>query len=131
MYFCYFVIMFPFKRAGFFIWTILHYCQPNITCANFNRKWWNGSWIRKIIFVNAFLLYRLYKHLPLKRTWSFIWKKNEFSSLKNALCLIWLRLTQWFMGRRMEGQRITGYQKSSLDFVISGDLKIETLWQNI
>ena len=44
MYFRYFVIISPWKRAGPFIWTNLHPHHPRMLCAKFGWNWPSGSW---------------------------------------------------------------------------------------
>ena len=44
MYFRYFIIISPWKRAGFFIWTKLNPLHPRMLCAKFGWKWLSGSW---------------------------------------------------------------------------------------
>ena len=43
IYFCYFVIFYPWKRAGPFIWTNLYALHPNMLCAKFGWNWPGGS----------------------------------------------------------------------------------------
>ena len=43
MYFQYFVIISPCKRAGPFIWTNLNPLHPRMHCANFGWNWLSGS----------------------------------------------------------------------------------------
>ena len=43
MYFRYFVIISPWKRAGSFIWTNLNPLHPRMLCAKFGWKWLSGS----------------------------------------------------------------------------------------
>ena len=48
MYFCYFVIITPWKRAGTFIWTNLNSLHPRMLCAKFGWNWLSGSGEEKI-----------------------------------------------------------------------------------
>ena len=41
--FCYFVIIYPWKRAGPFIWTNLNSIHPRMFCAKFGWNWPSGS----------------------------------------------------------------------------------------
>ena len=43
MYFCYFVIISPWKRAWPFIWTNLNPLHPRMLCAKFGWNWPSGS----------------------------------------------------------------------------------------
>ena len=43
MYFRYFVIISPWKRAGHFIWTNLNSLDPRMLCAKFGWNWPSGS----------------------------------------------------------------------------------------
>ena len=49
-------------------------------------------------FLNVFLLFRNY--LPLEKDRALHLNKLQFSSPKDALCQIWLKLAQWFWRRR-------------------------------
>ena len=42
MYFSYFAIIFPWKRAGPFIWTNLNHLHPGMLCAKFGWNWLSG-----------------------------------------------------------------------------------------
>ena len=56
------------------------------------------SWRRRFLnFVNIFTLFRNYLHLA--KGWAIHLNKIESSSLKEALCQVWLKLTQWFWKR--------------------------------
>ena len=44
LYICYFEIISPWKRAGFFICTNSHPHHPRIHCAKFGWNWPYGSW---------------------------------------------------------------------------------------
>ena len=45
MYFSYFLIISPWKRAGSFIWTNLNPLHPRMLCAKFGWNWpWNWFW---------------------------------------------------------------------------------------
>ena len=55
MYFRYFIIISPWKRAGSFNWTNLNPLHPRMLCAKFGWNWLNGSgeedfWISSIYF---------------------------------------------------------------------------------
>ena len=64
-------------------------CQAWLKLAQWFLKWW------LLKFVNVFSLFRNY--LPLKKgTGPFILNKLALSSPKDALCQVWLKLTQWF-----------------------------------
>ena len=43
MYFHYFVIIYPWKRAGSFIWTNLNPLHPKMLCTKFGWNWPSGS----------------------------------------------------------------------------------------
>ena len=71
MYFRYFVIISPWKRAGPFIWTNLNPLHPRMLFAKFGWNWLSGSgeedlWISLMYFCNFVII------SPLKRTKSFI-----------------------------------------------------------
>ena len=66
-YFCYFVIIFPWKRTGPFIWTNLKPLHPSVHCVMLSRNWLSGSGEEDLIisWFHAFLLFRNY--LPLEK----------------------------------------------------------------
>ena len=91
MYFRYFEIIFPWKKAELFIWKNLNPLHSRRICTKFGCNWLSGSGEEDFFnFVNVFSLFHYY--LPLK--------KLEFSSPNDALCQIWLKLAQWFWRRR-------------------------------
>ena len=99
MYFCYFVINPPWKKAGPFIWKKLETPLPK------NAYWqvWLklAQWLRRrryFNFVNIVLLFRNY--LPLEMEGALHLNKLEFLSPKDAFCKVWLKLVQWFWRRR-------------------------------
>ena len=68
MYFRYFVIISPWKRAGSFIWINLNPLYPRMLWLKL-AQWF---WIRRCLkFINVFSLFPNY--LPLERTGLFIW----------------------------------------------------------
>ena len=99
MYFRYFVIISPWKRAGPFIWTNLNPLHPRMLCAKFGWNWPSGSGEEDFLISSMyFSLFRYY--LPLEKGRALHLNKLESPSPKNALCLVWLKLAQWFWRRR-------------------------------
>ena len=96
MYFRYFVIICPWKRAGSFIWTNLNSLHPRLHCDKFGWKWLSGR--RFLNFVNVFSLFHNY--LPLEEGGVLHLNKLESPSPKDALCQVWLKMAQWFWRRR-------------------------------
>ena len=108
MYFRYFVIISPWKRAVPFIWTnsnlFIQGCFVPILVEN-------GSVIleKKFFhFVNVFTLFRNY--LPLEKGGALHLNKLESPSLRNTLCQVWLKLAQWFWRRRRKCEKFTDRQ---------------------
>ena len=98
MYFRYFVIISPWKRAGSFIWTNLSPLHPRMLCAKFGWNWLSGSWEEDFLILSPyFLLFRNYLSLEKGRVLHL--NKLESSSPKDALCQVWLKLAQWFLRR--------------------------------
>ena len=61
MYFRYFVIISPWKRAGSFIWTNLNPLNLRMHCSKFGWSWPSGSGEEDfLIYDNAFSLFRNY-----------------------------------------------------------------------
>ena len=71
MYFCYFLIICPWKRGWPFIWTNLNTLNLRMLCAKFGWNWPYGS---GRIFFN-FPMYFCYFLIisPWKRAWPFFW----------------------------------------------------------
>ena len=72
MYFHYFVIISPWKRAGPFIWTNLYPLHPRMLCAKFGWNWLSGSgeedfWISSMYFRYFVII------SPWRRVGPFIW----------------------------------------------------------
>ena len=98
MYFCYFVIISPLKRAGPFIWTNLNPLHPRMFCAKFGWNWLSGSGEEDFLnFVNLFSLFLNYLHL--EKGMALHLNKFESPSPKDALCQVWLKLAHWFLRR--------------------------------
>ena len=97
MYFHYFVIIAPWKRAGPFIWTKLNPLHPEDDLCNVWLKLAPWFLRRFLKFVNVFSLFR--NCLPLKKDGALHLNKLEFPSPKDALCQVWLKLAQWFWRR--------------------------------
>ena len=95
MYFHYFIIISPLKRAWPFMdmWTNLNPLHPRINCARFD---WN--WQRFFNLVNVFSLWCNY--FPLGKRETLLLKKLESTSTKDALCQVWFKWAQWFWRRR-------------------------------
>ena len=99
MYFRYFVIISPLKRAGTFIWTNLNSLHPRMHCAKFGRKWLSASGEEDFLcFVNVFSPFRNY--LPFEKGGALYLNKSESPSSEEALCQVWSKLTQRFWRRR-------------------------------
>ena len=93
MYFCYFIILFPWKRAGPFIWTNLNPLHLRMLCAKFGWNWPTGSEEEDFFnFVNVFS--QFHNYLPLEKGGALYLNKLESPSPKDALCQVWLKLAQ-------------------------------------
>ena len=92
MYFRYFVINSPWKRAKHFIWTILNPCHlpVRLLCAKFDWNWPSGSGEEDFLISSMFFsLFRNY--LPLEKGGALYLNKLESPSPKDALCQVWLK----------------------------------------
>ena len=110
MYFRYFIIISPWKRAGPFICTNLNPLHPGILCAKLGWNWPSSSQQEKKILKIESVALHLFKLVS--------------PSPKDTLCQVWLKLAQWFWRRRWKCEqfpdrqtygRTTGDQKSSLE----------------
>ena len=97
LYFRYFVIISPWKRAGPVIWTNLNPLHPRMLCAKFGWNWPSGSG-EDFNFVNVLLLFCNY--LPLEKGGALHLNKLKSPSPNDALCQVWLKLAQWSWRRR-------------------------------
>ena len=98
MYFCYFIIISPWKRVQPFIWTNLNPLYPIMLCAKFGWKKLRGSGEKDFLnFVNVFSLFRNY--LPFEKGLALHLNKLESPSTNNALWQVWLKLALWFWRR--------------------------------
>ena len=106
MYFRYFVIISPWKKAWSSIWTKLKSPSPNdALCKVWLKlaKWFLRS--RFLNFANLFSLFRNFFHL--EQGVDFYFSKLEFPLYKDALCQVWLKLAQWFLRRRWKCEKFT------------------------
>mgnify|MGYP003685984603 CR=1 FL=1 len=128
MYFCYFVIISPWKKAGPYVCTNLNPLHQRMHCIKFGWNRLSCSGEEDFFnFVNAFLLFHNY--LPLEKGGALHFHKLEYLSPKDALRQVWLKLAQWFwrriwkcekftdgqMERQTDRRRTTGDQKCSLE----------------
>ena len=65
MHIHYFIIIFPWKRVGLFIWTNLNPLYQKMLCAKLGWNWPTGSSEDHFKFVNVFSLFR--NDLPLEK----------------------------------------------------------------
>ena len=86
VFFCYFVIISPWKRVGPVIWKKnFNPLHPRLLCAKFGWNWFSGSWGEDFyIFVNVFLLFQNY--LPLEKSGGLHLNKLESFFSKRMLC---------------------------------------------
>ena len=106
MYFHYFVIISPWKRAGPFIWTNLNPLHPRMLCAKFGWNWLSGSGEEDFLILSMFFPY-FCNYLPLEKGGALHLNKLESPSPKDALCQVWLNLAQWFWRRRWKCEKFT------------------------
>ena len=72
MYFCYFKITSPWKRAGPFIWTNLNPLHPRMLCAKFGWNWLSSSGAENFLISSMHFRYFVIIS-PWKRAGPFIW----------------------------------------------------------
>ena len=73
--------------------------RPKINCTMFGWNYRSSSGGAEfLISLNVFSLFRNY--LPLKKGGALHLNRLEFLLSKNALCQVWLKLTQWFWRKR-------------------------------
>ena len=74
VYFHYFIIISPWKRAGPFIWTNLNPLHLRMLCAKFGWNWPNGSGEEDFLILSMYFHYFIIIS-PWKRAGPFTWKK--------------------------------------------------------
>mgnify|MGYP003691611305 CR=1 FL=1 len=129
MYFHYFVIISPWKRAGPFIWTNLNPLHPRMLCAKYGWNWPSGSgeedFLILSMFFHCFVIISPWKRVGLftwtnlnslhprmlcaKFNWN--WPSGSGEEDENVKSLQTDRRTDGHTNRR----RTTGDQKSSLE----------------
>ena len=82
-------------EKGPFLWINWNPHHPKMLCAKFGWNWLidSGEFYFKIS-VNVFTLFRNY--LPLEKGVTLYFNKFESPLPREALCQVWLKLTQWF-----------------------------------
>ena len=98
MYFCNFVIISHWKRAGPFIWTNLNPLYLRMLCAKFCQVWLKlAQWFWKENFQISPMYFRYFVIIfPFKRAWPFIWANLNPPSSKDDFCKVWWKLVRWF-----------------------------------
>ena len=105
MYFSYFVIISPWKRAGPFIWTNLSPSHPRMLCAKFGGHWLSGS--GEDVLILSMYLHHILIISPLRRSGSFIWSK--LNSLHPRM--IWPKFGwNWPSGSGKEDENVKSLQ---------------------
>ena len=88
------------KGTGPFIWRNLNSFHPRMLCAKFG---WNWYWSCSNILYNFVILFSLFRYyLPLEKSWALLLNKLEFTSPKNALYQIWLKLDRLILKKIFE-----------------------------
>ena len=126
MYFRYFVIISPWKRARPFIWTILNspYTKDDLCLVWLKftpvvlEK--NIFKFRKWIFVTSLLS-------ALGKGWGLHLNKLEYPYSKDALCQVWLKLAQWFLRRFLNFVIVFSFCRNYLHLEIGLALHLNTL----
>ena len=92
MYFYYFTIISPLRRAWSFIWTNLNLFTRGYTLYQVCLKLAQLFWRRFLKVVNSFLLFPNY--LPFGKDMALQLNKLESPSPRNTLCQVWLKMAQ-------------------------------------
>ena len=129
MYFCYFVIISPWKRVGPFIWTKLNPLHPRILCAKFGWNWPCGSGEEDFLISSIYFRYIIIIS-PRKRARPFIWKtwipftQGYFvrSLVEIGPVVLGKKMKMWKVNRRTDRQTKRWLEKLTWAFS-SGELK--------
>ena len=98
MYFCYFVIFSPWKRAFFFKWTKWNPRHTRIHCAQFDWNWPSRFWGEDFLKIMSmyFRYFVISYHLPLEINETLHLNKLKPPLPTDAFCQVWLKLAKWF-----------------------------------
>ena len=96
MNFHYFVIISPWQRISYFIWTFLNLLHSRNALCQVWLKLDHQFWRRR--FFNGFSIFRNY--LPLEKGMVLHLNRLESPPPKDVLCQVWLKLVLWFWRRR-------------------------------
>ena len=100
MYFCYFIIIFSWKRSWPFILNKIESPLPKDTFCRASLKLAQWFWRRIFLsFVKICLIFRNY--LPLEKSVALHLNEIESPSPKDVLCQVWLILAPWFWRRKL------------------------------
>ena len=117
-------IIYFMKIELFFIWTNLNPLHQSMHCAKFGLNWPSGS------EDNRFSLFLNY--LSLEKGRALHLNKLEFPSPKDALCQVWLKLTQWFWRRRWKCEKFTTMPTTTTDngqiLIRKAHLSLQLMW---
>ena len=96
MYFRYFLIISPWKRAGPpYILTNLNSLHPKDDLCQVWLKL--DQWFLRRRFLNLSNVFSLFRnYLPLTKGWALHFKKIESPPPKDALCQVWMKLAECF-----------------------------------
>ena len=87
-------VSFPWKRTWPFLWLNWNPHYPRMLCAKFG---WNKAVDSGEFFLNSFNIFTHFRtYLPLEKGVTLYFNKFESPLPKEALCQVWLKLTQWF-----------------------------------
>ena len=73
MYFNYFIVIFPWRRGGSFIWTNLNLLHSRMLCAKFGWNWLSGSGEEDFFLISSMYFHYFVIISPCKRAGPFIW----------------------------------------------------------
>ena len=127
MYFCYLVIISPWKRAWPFIWTNLNPLHPRMHCAKFGWNWPSGSREEFFFILSMYFCY-LVIISPWKRTGPFIGTNlNPFYRKMLFAKCGWLKIGPVVLEKKMKMWKVYDNNNNCNS---SGELKIKvTAWK--
>ena len=133
MYFCNFVIIYPWKRACPFIWTNLNPLHPCMLCAKYGWNWPSG-YGEKDFYISSIYFHYFEIISFWKRGWPFIWTNlNSLYPKMHCVKFGWKKpsgsgeeVKKWekFKDEQTDRCQTTGDQKSLLDLSAQVSYKI-------
>ena len=117
MYFRYYVIISPWKRAGPFFWTIMNPLHPKILCTQFGWNWPSGSGAEDFLILS--MHFRYFVIISLGKRWGPSFEQTWIpftqgcfvpSSVEIGSVVLEKKMKMWKVDRQTDRQTDDGRQ---------------------